>query len=327
MRAFFACACAAFALGWPAAAAAAPSARLVYGRAPGAESCPDEAALREAVSARIGYDPFFPYAPRTVVLTIQGAGDKLTARVELVENEQANVRELETAEGSCDELLESAALAIAIAIDPRALVAPASSEPDPPPSTPAPEAPLEPLLPAGRPPTAERPRASLPSAGGPRVRAAVGPRLAAGLQPGVATGAAAGGALVWDRFSIGAEIESYLPSVASAASGSRVRGWLLDGALVPCLRVLPVSVCGVVRVGRFEGAGERVLDPTTDASLFLAAGGRAGVELLVSRGVRLHLDGEMVGNLVRATLVVGPESVWRAPPVAGILAVFASREF
>jgi hypothetical protein len=39
---------------------ATPSARLVYSRGHGAESCPDEHALREAVAARVGYDPFFP---------------------------------------------------------------------------------------------------------------------------------------------------------------------------------------------------------------------------------------------------------------------------
>lgn len=332
MRASIVCACSVVALAWSTVAAAAPSARLVYGRAPGADSCPDEAALRNAVSARIGYDPFFPYATRTVVLTIQASDEKLTARVELVENERTNVRELSTAQGSCGELLESAALAIAIAIDPRALVAPSAptSEPNAAPSAPSPEVAAEDIeaKPTTElPPTAEQPRTSAPPAPRPHLRAAVGPRLAAGLQPGAAAGVAVAGALVWSRVSLGLEVESYLPTFASAPSGSRVRGWLVDGALVPCLRVSPMSFCGVVRVGRFEGAGERVLDPRTDASLFLAAGARAGVEVAVSSHMRLHLDGEIHGNLARATLAVGPETVWRAPSVSGLLALSASREF
>ncbi len=51
-------------------AAAAPTGRLVYSRAPGAESCADEATLRRSVAARVGYDPFFPWAKRTVVANL-----------------------------------------------------------------------------------------------------------------------------------------------------------------------------------------------------------------------------------------------------------------
>jgi hypothetical protein len=32
--------------------------------------CPDEPALRKAVAARVGYDPFFPWAEQTVVVQI-----------------------------------------------------------------------------------------------------------------------------------------------------------------------------------------------------------------------------------------------------------------
>src|SRR4051812_40160467 len=50
------------------ARAEGPAARLVYARAPGTESCADEATLRRAVAARVGYDPFFPFAKQTVVV-------------------------------------------------------------------------------------------------------------------------------------------------------------------------------------------------------------------------------------------------------------------
>jgi hypothetical protein len=51
-------------------AGATPQARLVYSRGTGAEDCADEHALRRAVAARIGYDPFFPWAPKTVVASM-----------------------------------------------------------------------------------------------------------------------------------------------------------------------------------------------------------------------------------------------------------------
>ena len=50
----------------PSVAWAAASARLVYVRGPGAEECPGEEALRAAVGTRLGYDPFFAWAPDTL---------------------------------------------------------------------------------------------------------------------------------------------------------------------------------------------------------------------------------------------------------------------
>lgn len=55
-------------------ASASPSARLLYVRNVGAEGCPDESALRKSVAARLGYDPFFPWATTTVLATIDRAG-------------------------------------------------------------------------------------------------------------------------------------------------------------------------------------------------------------------------------------------------------------
>ena len=43
-------------------ASAGASAHLVYVRGAGAEQCPGEQAIRAAVGARLGYDPFFPDA-------------------------------------------------------------------------------------------------------------------------------------------------------------------------------------------------------------------------------------------------------------------------
>ncbi len=318
------------ALAWSTTASATPTARLVYGRGPGAESCPDETVLRKEVSARIGYDPFFPYAARSVVLTMNGDTTKLTARIELVENGQATARELTTGSGSCIELAESAALAIAIAIDPRALIAPAPPTPDaapeaplPPPSLEAP--PVQPVVESPR--TTERPQPAASRKQRPWTRVMIGPRVGAALQPGVAAGLGVGSALVWKLLSIGVELESYLPSRVTASSGATVRGWLVDGALVPCFRRLPIILCGVARAGRFEGAGENVIDPTTEATVFLGLGGRGEVELEISDAVSAHIGGDLLGNLTRPRLKVGPETVWEAPQIAGVLAVSTSYRF
>lgn len=325
-------------LAWPTTAHAAPNARLVYGRGPGAEACPDEVALRRAVASRVGYDPFFPYASRSIVLTIRADANALTARVELVENGQANTRELTTADRSCAELFESAALAIAIAIDPHALVGPApspepaantESPPDAPPGARSSEAAASPVV-TDSPPTRDAVATTTDRGDARRgagLRLMLGPRIAAGLQPGLAAGLGVGGALVWERVSVGIEVESYLPSTATSASGASARGWLLDGALIPCARLHPLSLCGVGRFGRFEGAGENVVDPTTDATAFIGLGGRAEVELPLSGAVSAHLGAELVGRLSRPSLVAGTETVWEASRIAGIFAAATSYRF
>ena len=59
------------------------SSRLQYVRAEGAKRCPDEPALRAAVAARLGYDPFVAWAKTTVVTTITGGAEGLRARIYL----------------------------------------------------------------------------------------------------------------------------------------------------------------------------------------------------------------------------------------------------
>src|SRR5580692_4084858 len=98
------------------AAGATPSARLVYSRAQSASSCPDEPALRKAVAARIGYDPFFGWAKKTVVVRMVPAdGPGYVASVDLVDDEgyEHGARQIRT-EGKCAELRDPVALAIAI---------------------------------------------------------------------------------------------------------------------------------------------------------------------------------------------------------------------
>src|SRR4051794_27128190 len=55
-------------------ARATPSAKLVYVRGSGATTCPDETELRRAVATRLGYDPFFPAASKTVIAQVSRAG-------------------------------------------------------------------------------------------------------------------------------------------------------------------------------------------------------------------------------------------------------------
>ena len=85
-------------------------------------SCPVEAAVRRGVARRVGYDPFFPWAKVTVVVRLARQGSAFVATIDLVDDQGIDHGASELrAEGACDELLDAVSLAVAIAVDPRAL--------------------------------------------------------------------------------------------------------------------------------------------------------------------------------------------------------------
>ena len=102
-------------------AAAFPSSRLVYVRGPGAEDCPDQVAVREAVKKRLGYDPFFPSSDKTIIARVLREADQLRGEVELVDEHGTQVgrREFSAPVDQCDQLVRAMALSISIAIDPK----------------------------------------------------------------------------------------------------------------------------------------------------------------------------------------------------------------
>lgn len=311
-------------------AAASPAARLVYGRGAGAEKCPDEATLRKELAARVGYDPFFPYASRAIVLTIFGRDEGLAARIDLVDGERAAAsRELVTQRTDCDELFQSAALAIAIAIDPRALVKPAMASPQedspkrPPPVAEEILAPVDSS--AKDAPSEPRVRTSS-SELQTNVRIAAGTQVSTGLQPGVAAGASVGFGAVWRRVSVGAELAAYLPTTTTSSSSANASVWVANTSLVPCLRFEPVTACGVVMAGRLEASGEDLAGGRTEALAFYGAGAKTGLELPLLRSVRMHFDGQLLGNLARPTVKIGDERVWKAPAIAAVLGAAVSIE-
>src|SRR5579862_6532539 len=61
------------------AAGEQPRVHLLFVRERGAERCPDEAGVRAAVAARLGYDPFADAAPSTVSVIFGPSGHGLHA--------------------------------------------------------------------------------------------------------------------------------------------------------------------------------------------------------------------------------------------------------
>jgi hypothetical protein len=331
-----------------AAARATPSARLVYSRARGAESCPDEQALRRAVAARVGYDPFFPWAKQTVVAAVAPASQGgFAATVSLVDERgvEHGLRTLRTP-GKCNELVDVAALAIAIAIDPRSLM------PRPAASVPGPAAPPT--------PTETRPMIGLPDQG---VEAATGGALppsdvavmpppatriafegtagvvaSSGVAMSPALGGVLGAALRRGRLSLGLEGRADAPAAVSvrgisspgnlATSKGQVSSELFAATILPCVHVWRVIACVVGQIGSEKDASTGVAGPQSHATAWWAVGGRLGVEVPLEStlGLRVHSD-ILADPRPRRLDLDGYPAYWTAPLVSTSLGVDAVVHF
>ena len=104
------------------------TARLVYTRGD-LTACPDEDAMKNAVTARLGYDPFDPEAEEIVTAQITRTQTGLRGQVDL--RDQALVvkgaRTLTSEQSDCAELASAMTLAISIAIDPHSIARPAAT--------------------------------------------------------------------------------------------------------------------------------------------------------------------------------------------------------
>jgi len=307
---------------------ASPSARLVYARSADASACPDETALRGAVAARFGYDPFFAWAKRTVVVEVWRHGEQFASRVQILDEQglARGVRELTTDGPSCSELFDATALAISIALDASSKAnAPAVDAPTP--------APVEP--PSGAPTPLPTPEPLVSNTTRDEVRSsrAVGTPSAswfAGIDvlgstetaPSVSAGMAAYGELRVHNLSAALEVRVDAPASTTAADdGSRATSWLYAAQLVPCFHLRPMSFCALGSVGQFVVSGAGISSPTSGTVPFAAAGARVGAEWPLSEALllRAHFDGLV--DLDRPTYEVDGVNRWTATLLAASFGV------
>jgi hypothetical protein len=146
-----------------------PPVRLEVDPSPDEAACPSLQSLMGDVRRRMGRDPFAQEASRRLTVRYrrgsEGWGARITARDEL--REGRGVRELARRAATCAELLDAVGLAVALAIDPDAPLAPPSA----PPAAPVCPAPLEcpppaPTAPPSPPVVIER-RVEVPAPGVP----------------------------------------------------------------------------------------------------------------------------------------------------------------
>ncbi len=294
---------------------------LRYTREVGTEACPDEAALRAAVIARLGRDPFLPGARSAVSVRMTALGGRIKALIqtESLGEQSTGEREVSGEVRECVELVSSAALAIAIAIDPQVLTRPAPSD--------APADQASPAAAAQQPPRASTARAkpALPD----RAGAAATPRpapwydLTLGAQatwrevPGV-------GLLVDVRrntwaFSLAFEGGAGLEKARELDGGKVDVAWL-QGGLVLCWRLRWLGLCGKggLVAQRLAASGYRdaregwlfdaTFGPRLEASGLLTPrwGLRSHLDAAISaRSVELKRSGEVIGRLPRLGAAAG----------------------
>jgi hypothetical protein len=297
-------------------AQAAPSARLVYLRDAEASSCPDESAVRAAVAARLGYDPFMAFAPSTMFAEIRREGADYKGFVKLVDpnNVVRGARELVHTGEPCSELVDAMALSMSIAIDPLSLAGPRPKSDEPPIEPPAEEPTPEPK-PAPPPPSparAPQDRVGLVEAREPspavHLALGLGPALSLGTAPAPAVGARVGAFV--SRGSVGLFVEAHGDLEASRAiARGRVSTRLVEGQLGVCYQYRAFFGCGTASFGALSASAEGITAPRTDVGAHASLGARAGLEVELSPPLylRVQLDGAAV--LTPHTLTVDGEEV------------------
>jgi hypothetical protein len=281
------------------------SVRLSYTLGRGADECPSEHALREAIADQLGYYPFSDEGDSLIAVSVRHAGGELRARIELSDNDGRRVGARELSAASCDELASAIELAVGLAIDAlanararfeKAQAPPASPPPaqqqQPPPQ--ASDAELAPLV--VKTPARVRPRRV-------HLRVSVGALSSVDAHPAPAAGITAQLELLVGRFGVGLELRGDPPASASFGSHDSYATALVMVSLIPCLRHRMVAVCALASVG-----GERIsstLGAATTWQPWAALGGRLALEFPLWRLLELRLFVDVALPVVRDQLTVG----------------------
>jgi len=313
-----------------------PSSRLVYVRGPGAEECPDQATVREAVKKRLGYDPFFPSSDKTIIARVVRDAGKLRGEVELIDERgtQVGKREFSAASDECDQLVHAMALSISIAIDPKSaetytqgpdLVTesePAENQPD---SQRATEIPIASAAAPKQsaPPPVPQTKASVKSASW-RWSAGLGATAQFNSMPQLALGATAFGALRTGAWSLAIEGELDAP-VTTEEQGVELRSSGGALKLLPCGHWRSIRACQVTALRWLRATGDASGFGGTAASL--ALGVRFGVELPLSPTFGALAYGDLLLTPLPVRLVSEGRTLWETPIFSGGLGIAAVAHF
>jgi hypothetical protein len=296
--------------------AARETANLVYERGVGADTCPDEAALRVSVATRLGYDPFVAGSAREVRASIRRRRAEFVATVAIRGADGAVLARapITSTSTDCTEIATSLALAISIAVDPLSFTRPPPTDA---PQTIAPSpTPREPAAPPVREPA---PSAPPPERGGLSARVGIGGFASVGQVPAPSFGPVifAGVRSRSSPFALGIEGRWDVPASTEGPRGGEVVGTLLVATLAPCVEGRRLYGCALGSIGPFFGRGTGVDNEARDTSLYAAVGARVGVDVELHERLSLRAQIDGLVPLVRTVLRIAGADAWASPVVTG----------
>jgi hypothetical protein len=309
-------------------AAASPSAKLVYVRGVGADACPSEEQLRKAVASRLGYDPFFPTASKTVITEVTRSDAGYRGRVQIIgeDGKLRGQRDLASRGDDCAEIVSTMALAVSIALDDLDEHAPepppaAVGEPDAP-RPPAAAEPVPEAVPreAAPPPP---PRESAPLT----FRASGGPLIAIGTAPTAALGASIAATLQVGWVGVRVDLRGELPASDSLAPAGSVSTSTLLGSLSGCVRGKIPFGCLGVGLGSIASKTEGIAHPASDHGRLVELVATAGAAL--SLGSVVYLEPFVTGalNLTPQRVEVDGSQVFSVPRASAALGLHVGGHF
>ena len=301
--------------------AASSSARLTYVRGRGTESCPNESAFRDAVKARLGYDPFFPAAKDAIVVTLDKKSGAFVGRIQQVD-EHGNLRGEKTVSSKsreCGELVKTAALAVSLAIDDLAITSPsAPSGPTAPESeshaqaTPVTAPPPE-AVPAYSPPeTVVQP---VPSPASPvRIDLSAGAQATFALAADAAGGVRLGIDATWRWLRIGLEDATDFAATTALARGEgSLRASLTTSSAHACIAGDVPYLCLAVEAGVFESGATGLARNNSGSRFFLASAIRGGVRFSLGTVFFVGLNADAVAPVRAYEVTVDGKPVFSSP--------------
>jgi hypothetical protein len=297
---------------------ASPSAKLVYVRGTGADACPGEEDLRKAVATRLGYDPFFPTAQKTVIAQVTRTPGGYHGKVQIVgdDGKVRGERDLASKGDDCAEIVSTMALAVSIALDdldesthaaPPAPAAPV--EPEPPPAPP-PVARVEP-------PSPPPPRPVVPE--GPRVElgASAGPVISVGTAPAAAVGGSVAATLGYGAFAARLEVRGELPSSGALVPTGIVSTSTILAALSGCGRGKIPFACLGAGLGSVSSKTEGITRPASDSGRLVVLVASAGADIALGRVLYVEPFLAAAVNLTPHRVEVDGSRAFSVPIVAG----------
>lgn len=301
---------------------AMPTAKLVYVRSPGAETCPDEDALRSEVESRLGYKPFRVVADNTLFAEVRRGAPGFVADVKLIgaDGVTRGVRHLESRSADCGDIARTMALSMSIALDPLSLTRP--------PGTPPPDEPKEPVLvpPIEQPETPPAPLPAPPPPPAPRARwepsLGLGGGASVGMSPEVAPQLSLFAALRYRFASAEAGFLAQLPSPAPTSQGGKVSTRLLVAPVGVCAHAWLASVCGMTLLGEAHGESVGITSPRSQSLFFAALGPRAGLSLPLGSGVFVRATADLYFPVTPFSLSINGKTVWASNAVMGLFSAY-----